>query len=187
MTGKEEGGETRYRRLPREALVSTGHTRDGIPVLFRPLWPEDALAWRTMIEVCTPETLWLRFERRSRDRLLAEADRYCTVDPTCEVVLVAELLAGEPGRFVGEARLCRVLSGDEAEFSVLVADPWQGKGLGSALTDRCLELARAWKVRRVLTELVPENVRMIALLQSRGFRFSCDSLGRIVRGEKVAC
>lgn len=171
--------------LPQEALVSTGRTRDGILVLVRPLGPEDVLAWRAMIESCCPETIWHRFERRSRERLLAEADQLCTVDPSCEVALVAELLEVEPGRLVAEARLCALPGRDEAEFSVLVADPWQGKGLGSMLTDRCLTLARWWGIRRVLAEVMAENVRMIALLQSRGFRFLCEPHGGIVRGEKV--
>lgn len=177
---------TGYRKPPREILVSAGRTRDGIPVLFRPLRPEDVPAWRAMIEACTPETIWLRFECQSKERLLYEADRFCTVDPTCEVALVAELIEGEPGRLVAEARLCMIPGEDAAEFSVLVADPWQGKGLGSVLTNRCLDLAQRWGIRRLLTELMPENVRMIALLQSRGFRFLRDPLGRIVLGERVA-
>ncbi len=176
-----------YRKPPREILISTGHTRDGIPVLFRPLWPEDSLAWRTMIAACSPETIWLRFECQSRDRLLAEADRFCTVNSGCEVVFTAELLEGEPGQLVGEGRLCAIPDRQEAEFAMLVATPWQGKGLGSALTDRCLALAQWWGIRRVLAEVVPENARMIALLQSRGFRFLRDPAGRIVLGERVAC
>lgn len=185
MTGKEQEADVSRRRPPREFLVSTGCTRDGTPVLFRPLWPEDVLAWRGMIEDCSPETIWLRFECRSRDRLLSEADRFCTVDPTCEAALVAELLEGEPGRLLAEARLCAIPGGDEAEFAVLVADPWKRKGLGGALTDRCLNLAQWWGIRRVLTEVMPENARMIALLQSRGFRFVRNRQGGIVLGEKT--
>lgn len=185
MTGKEQGADVSRPRPPREVLVSTGCTRDGTPVLFRPLWPEDVLSWRAMIEACSPETIWLRFECRSRQRLLSEADRFCTLDPTCEAALVAELLGGEPGRLVAEARLCAIPGGDEAEFSVLVADPWKGKGLGGALTDRCLNLAQWWGIRRVFAELMPENVRTIALLQSRGFRFVHNPQGGIVLGEKT--
>ncbi|MGC9530073.1 MAG: GNAT family N-acetyltransferase [Candidatus Bipolaricaulaceae bacterium] len=73
-----------------------------------------------------------------------------------------------------------------AEFAVLVADPWQGRGLGKELTEVCLAIARRWGVGRVITELAPSNVRMINLLRKLGFHFLRDRRGQIVLGE-LAC
>jgi acetyltransferase len=58
---------------------------------------------------------------------------------------------------------------ESAEYAVLVADPWQGRGLSDLLTDYCLQVARSWGIHRVYAETTPDNVRMIAVLEKHGF------------------
>jgi acetyltransferase len=61
---------------------------------------------------------------------------------------------------------------DEAEFAVIVNDAWQHKGLGSKLTDVCLEIAAAWGVRRLTADTEPTNNRMLAIFRRHGFQLS---------------
>ncbi len=168
--------------LDRRAFTSFFQLRNGASVLVRPMQPEDLPAWRAMLEACSPETLWLRFECHSKERLLAEVERWCQPELGTQWVLVAEL--ANPPQLIGEARLCLDPQGRCGEFCVLVADPWQGQGLGSFLTDRCLDLARALGVERLIAEVLPENARMIALLRSRGFDLCRDCAGRVLYAEK---
>lgn len=72
---------------------------------------------------------------------------------------------------VGEARLCVIPVENAAEFCVLVADPWQGLGLGTILTDLTPEWAKKLGIGRVLVEVVPDNLRIMRFLSARGFRF----------------
>ncbi len=51
----------------------------------------------------------------------------------------------------------------------MVADAWQGRGLGGILLDYCLELARRRGFRRVVAETDPENRPMLAVFSGRGF------------------
>jgi acetyltransferase len=58
----------------------------------------------------------------------------------------------------------------EAEYAVLVADNWQGRGLGNVLTDYCLEICRTWGIDRVVAETTTDNQKMQIILAKRGFK-----------------
>lgn len=155
--------------------------RDGSYVVLRPFRPEEDLSrWCEMILSCGRETLWRRFELRSAEAIVSRPHEFCHCEPGNDYILVAE----REGKLIGEARLCLFSGGEAAEFCVLVADPWQGLGLGSSLTGAALEAARRLGVRRVVVEVVPENVRIVRLLEKRGFVFRRDPDGRIYFGEK---
>jgi acetyltransferase len=52
---------------------------------------------------------------------------------------------------------------------VLVIDAWQGRGLGSLLTDYCLAISQTWGVRYIQAETSLDNHRMVTMFQHRGF------------------
>jgi acetyltransferase len=71
---------------------------------------------------------------------------------------------------------------EEAEYAALVADRWQNQGLGSLLTDTCLDIARRWGIRRITAETDPNNLRMVAVFKRRGF--SLDQSADVVQASK---
>jgi hypothetical protein len=70
------------------------------------------------------------------------------------------------GRLVAGADL------DSAEFAILVDDHCQGKGLGSRLTEYCLDVARSWGVGTVTAVTLPANTRMVKIFRRLGFQMS---------------
>jgi acetyltransferase len=64
-------------------------------------------------------------------------------------------------------------SGD-AEFAVIVADSWQGQGLGLLLMRKLVEVARAEGIIRVAGQILPENRGMIELARKAGFELRDD-------------
>jgi acetyltransferase len=88
---------------------------------------------------------------------------------------VAEISEGEKRRLVGVGRLIADPDHEEVEYAVLIADQWQQKDLGSMLTDYCLEIARKWKLRRIVAQTTTDNQRMIAVFQNRGFEIRMES------------
>jgi len=150
--------------------------RDGKTVVLRAITPQDLPAWEKMILSRSSDTLFRRFEVRSHKAVLSRAKELWDAET---VVIVAEL----EGALVGEARLCLLPGGQSAEFCVLVADPWQGVGIGAALTDFALDLAKAMGLEKILVEIIPENLRIIDFLRRRGFRFTAERDGRTYRGE----
>ncbi|RLK39006.1 GNAT family N-acetyltransferase [Cupriavidus plantarum] len=58
---------------------------------------------------------------------------------------------------------------DEAEFAVVVADAWQGRGLGRRLIQHLQQLARAAGLRGMRGDVLSENRRMLAIVRELGF------------------
>lgn len=69
---------------------------------------------------------------------------------------------------------------ETVEYAVLVADAWQNRGLGGVLTDYCYEIAKRWGLKRIVAETSPENRRMLALFENRGFHMEHDAEGCVV-------
>ena len=154
-----------------DELTSRAELSEGTPVTLRPIKPEDEALWQEMLEASSQESI------RSRFRSLVKtshqlATRYCYIDYDREMAIVAELEQDGRPRIAGVGRLVAEADRRAAEFAVLVADPWQGRGLSLLLLDRCVEIARQWGLERVWAETQPENKRMLAALRSRGFELS---------------
>jgi acetyltransferase len=151
-----------------EELTTAAALTDRRPVTLRPIKAEDEPLWLQMLEASSEDSRHERF--RGGVRVGHElATRFCFVDYDRELAIVAELEEGDDSRLIGVGRLVADADREEAEYAVLVADPWQGLGLSDLLTDRCLQIARSWGVRLVRAETAPHNSRMLAVLRSRGF------------------
>jgi acetyltransferase len=159
-------------------------TSGGLDVTLRPIRPEDEPLWHEMLDACSPESIHMRF--RSLVKHTHEmATRYCFIDYDRELAIVAELEAQDGTRkLLGVGRLVADADHKSAEYAVLVADPWQGKGLSDLLTDYCLEIARSWDISMVRAETTPDNARMIAVLKKHGFPLTRLVEERIVVGER---
>ncbi len=97
----------------------------------------------------------------------------CFNDYDREIALVAEEqdAAGE-SRIVAVGRLSKAHALPEAEFAVLVGDPWQHKGLGAELLRRLVEIGRDEGLHRIYAEILPFNMAMRRTAQKVGFELS---------------
>lgn len=152
--------------------------RNGKGVWVRAASEDDFPRWCMLLRTCSKETLWQRFECRSAEAIIQRAAQGFAREGD-ELILVAEL----EGMIIGEARLCLIPQENAAEFCVLVADPWQGLGLGSLLTDLALGWAKKAGVARILVEVVPDNLHIMRFLSVRGFRFFGHEKNSVFWGE----
>lgn len=58
---------------------------------------------------------------------------------------------------------------DVAELAVVVADDWQGQGLGRRLIRRLQQMARASQLQGMRGDVLSENRRMLAIMRDCGF------------------
>ncbi len=147
---------------------------DGLEVLIRPIRPEDEPMIARFHEHLSERSVYLRYfhlidldHRVSHARLI----RTCFNDYDRDIALVAEHRDKATGahEILAVARL-RKIDATEAELAVLITDEYQGQGLGTELTRRLLEIARAEKLRFVIAEILPENVHMQRVCRDLGFR-----------------
>lgn len=153
------------------ALEFRGSLKDGSDVLLRPIRPEDEPMWHDMLASCSKESMHFRFGGAIDPWSHRLGSRFCFIDYDREMGIVAEVGNGENRKLAGVGRVVGSSDLDSAEFAILIADPWQGKGLGRLLTERTVEVARKMKVRTLTAEMDSENTRVVQLLRSVGFRF----------------
>jgi acetyltransferase len=108
--------------------------------------------------------------------------RICYVDYDREIALVAEQkdAAGERN-ILAVGRLTKEPATDEAQFAILVADPVQGRGLGSELLKRLIEIGRKENVRRITAEILQDNYAMQKVCERLGFRLERDAAEGVVK------
>ncbi|MEO9364675.1 MULTISPECIES: bifunctional acetate--CoA ligase family protein/GNAT family N-acetyltransferase [Candidatus Nitrosocaldus] len=165
--------------------------KDGRIVLLRPIKPEDEPLWLDMFRHLSQESVYQRFFTVIKDTPHEQIVRYCNIDYAREMSIVAELSEGSMRRIIGVASL--VIDGRrsrdgyrEGEIAVIVADPWQGLGLGTKLVDYILEIAEDMNVKVVNAVMLANNARIIDLMKRMGFRLEAldeDTLvGRLELG-----
>lgn len=152
-----------------EEFERTMTLKDGESVWLRPIRPEDEGLWKAMIEACSLESIRRRFRYLFKEPTHAMAARYCFIDYDRELAIVAERRIGNERRMLGVGRMISNADRTEAEFAVLVADAWQGVGLGAVLTDYCLGICDRWGVRKIVAETAADNHRMVEMFRRRGF------------------
>jgi acetyltransferase len=162
--------------------------RNGASVTIRPIRPEDEPLMVKFHETLSDETVYLRYlhplqlsQRVAHERLA----RICFIDYDREIALVAERYNAETAerQILAVGRLTKTRSKDAAAFALLVADPFQGQGLGSELLRRLVDVARAECVSRLVGLVSADNVRMRGLCEEMGFEISVSEDDKVVEAE----
>jgi acetyltransferase len=184
--------ETTEDQLPRPAIrpypvqyVAPWTTRSGANVLIRPIRPEDEPLIVAFHDRLSERTVVQRYftaldlnARTAHDRLT----RICFIDYDRELALVAETNDRAASPVIGGvSRMIRQDDGHTATLAVVVADDFQGQGLGETLMRRALAAARLEGLSQVLIYFLPENTRMRKL--SRKLGFAVVEENNLMRGE----
>jgi len=160
--------------------------KDGSQVVIRPICPEDEPLMVKFHGVLSDRTVYLRYfcslslaSRTAHQRLV----RICFADPERETVLVASHTNPTNGEqnILAVGRLNKLPRKNEAEAAVLVSDEYQGRGLGSELLRRLIQVAREQKLDRVVAEMLRDNIVMQSVLRKLGFRLRLLDDPRCVR------
>lgn len=157
---------------------------DGSQVLFRPIKPEDEPLWMDMLSRCSKESIYSRFRSFFRWDTHEAAVRYCFIDYSREIAIVAESNTEGSRRLLGVGRLIADPDHETVEYAVLVTDEWQNKGLGSILTDYCMDIAKTWNLKKIVAETTTENRRMMTVFEKRGFELNIDYSSSLVEVSK---
>jgi acetyltransferase len=152
-----------------EEYVTERTLRDGTPVVLRPIKPEDEPLWHDLLAGCSTQSLWFRFSYLFKQSTHEMATRFCFIDYDREMGIVAEVEEDGHRKLIGVSRLVADMNHEAAEYALIVADRWQGHGVGGLLTDYSLEVARKWGMKRVVAETSKDNARMLATFRNRGF------------------
>jgi RimJ/RimL family protein N-acetyltransferase len=138
--------------------------RDGTEVRLHAMRGDDADALLRFHHRLSPETTYLRFFSVHPELSSGELERFTHVDHRDREAIVATV----DEEIVGVARFDRVDGDSEAEAAFVIADVWQGEGLGTALFERLTARARELGIERFTAEVLPHNRRMLNLFHHSG-------------------
>ncbi|MCW5848451.1 MAG: bifunctional acetate--CoA ligase family protein/GNAT family N-acetyltransferase [Anaerolineae bacterium] len=175
------GPEVKEEELPKLAIrpypthyVKQFRNKVGEEFTLRPIRPEDEPKMVDFHEKLSEQSVYLRYfrafnldQRVEHERLT----RICYVDYDRAIVLVVERTDPETGaaEIVAVGRLTRLPNPAEAEFSMLVRDDFQGRGVGTHLLTNLLAFGRDEHIERVVAYMLPENRGMIEISEKLGF------------------
>jgi acetyltransferase len=143
--------------------------RDGTPLTLRPMRPDDAAALGTMLRALGPASCRRRFHGTVKVTSPGWLARMTQINPQREWALVLVHTQGGLEQIVAEARLCLGAEPGRAEFALVVAEGWQGRGIGRRVVHALIEAAAQRGVQRLHGDVLAENLPMLALMQSLGF------------------
>jgi len=144
--------------------------RDGRRLEIRALTHDDRSDLITAVARTSAESLRRRFfvpKTRFTDR---EMDFFSNVDFVNHVALVA-VIEDDQTAIVGGGRYIVVRPG-EAEIALAIVDHYQGCGIGTALIRHLVAIARAAGLKRLIAEVLAENLPMLRVFEQSGLAIS---------------
>jgi acetyltransferase len=164
-------------------FVNDWMLEDGTPVKIRPMKPEDEPLVADFLAACSEETIYFRYFRRIKKWTHDMLIRFTQNDYDRELGLMAVGAPPGPEVMMGVSRLATTPDRQDAEFALIVADPWHGKGLGSKLMERIIAAAREMGVKRLRGDVLSGNHPMLSLMSKLGFVLKKDKEGETVQVE----
>lgn len=152
---------------------SPGHWQaaDGTLVTFRPIRPDDLARERAFLDGLSAQSLYQRL-LTTRKLLPGELERLTRIDRDHETAIVATIVIDSIERQIGVARYVREKNSTVAEFAIVIADAWQGRGLGKRLLQTLIECAERSGITQLGGMTLAGNREMLFLARSLGFEIS---------------
>jgi RimJ/RimL family protein N-acetyltransferase len=150
-----------------EPLTDAVTLPDGAWVPIRPIRPDDAAALQTFHRRLSEQSVYLRFFAALPELADDRARYFAGADGRDRVALVA-FDPASPGTIIAVLRYDRLPGTDRAEYAAVVADRWQGRGLGMAMSRRLIAIAQQRGIRTFIAFTLPENGRMRHLFRDLG-------------------
>jgi len=162
-------------------LERTWVAADGTRILIRPQRPDDLEREVRFVEGLSEQTLYLRVQYSARQVSRRDIARLLELDYRDRFAVAA--LVGTPPEdsIIGVSRYARIDDTDRAECAIVVADAWQGRGVGTELMRSLGLVARRNGIRTLEGSSLAENQRIHAWARRFGFdaRTEPDSGGQV--------
>ncbi len=139
--------------------------RDGTRLLVRPMRPEDVERESRFFDSLSERSRYQRFMQHLPKLPPQMLARFTQLDYDRELALVAE----KDETFLAVGRYAPNADGETAEFALVVADAWQGRGIGRLLLERLCRAARDAGYKALYGHILEANHDMLDLARRLGF------------------
>lgn len=144
--------------------------KNGQKAILRPIRPEDEPMEAAMFDYVSKQSIYFRFFSHSFDVSHKSLTRFTQIDYDREMAIIALIEEDGEQKMAGVVRVIHDAWNETAEYAILVADPWQNQGLGTALTDFILSITKERGIQKLYAEVLHLNEVMSHVLRKRGFQ-----------------
>ena len=99
-------------------------------------------------------------------------EKLTTVDYSRDMALAAVLMIEDREVLIGVARYVLEPEGRACEFALVIADAWQGRGIGRRMMAKLIAVAHARGLQRIYGDVLAMNRPMLAFCNRLGFTLS---------------
>jgi len=152
-------------------LVEEWPMPDGITLTVRPIRPEDAQIEQAFVRSLSDESRYFRFMQAVHELTQEMLVRFTQIDYDREMALIA-VVEPDPGveTQVAVARYTANPDKRSCEFAIVVADDWQGRGIGTHLMQSLMRVAKSRGISLMEGEIMAGNAHMRGLMRRLGFK-----------------
>jgi acetyltransferase len=150
-------------------LTRTLELADGRKLNLRPIRPEDARIEQSFVRKLSLQSRYYRFHQGVSELTPRMLVRFTQLDYDREMAFIALIDTNGVEDEVGVSRYVQEPDDESCEFALVVADAWQGHGVGSGLMRALVERAREKGLRYMHGDVLAENSKMLALTRTLGF------------------
>lgn len=152
-----------------ETATSSMQLADGSTVTLRMITPEDAGIEQEFVTALSERSRYLRFFSGLRRLPPFMLRRLINIQFPASYALIATVAEGDQERQIGVARYAPTEDEGIAEFAVVVADEWQGRGIASQLLRYLIAAATVAGINSLEGLVLRENRGMLMLARKLGF------------------
>jgi acetyltransferase len=160
-------------------LEKTLPLRGGGEYTIRPIHPDDATMLQKLVNELSPQSRYFRFISSMAELPPSMLARFTLIDYDREMAMVAvvkersanaEGEISETERIVGVSRYVTNPDQSSCEFALVVADDFNGRGLGSRLMESIMDVAREKGLAEIEGLVLANNAGMLRLMRGLGYQ-----------------
>jgi len=149
-------------------------TSKGVNIFIRPLLQTDLASLTEFSRSLSARSVYYRFMEPIAEFSKVMLKRLIQVDHKNSIALAAFDEKGPQESIIGIARLYVSKDLFDAEFTIVVIDKLQGKGIGAELFQCCIDIGKSVGVGKIWGLALAENIQMIKLAKKLNFVVTLD-------------
>lgn len=162
-------------------ITETWQLADGTAVLLAPIRAEEAELLQDFVRTLSVESRAKRFFAALPELTPKLLERATRIDYRQHSGWLTKIVVNGAEQVIGWAEYVADAAGEQGEFALVVADAWQGRGLGRRLMDQLIAWASAAGLRVLTGSVLATNDAMLNLARTLGFTVRASAEGAAIR------
>ena len=151
-------------------LINHWQLPGGTKLTIRPVRPEDAEIEQDFVRGLSNDSKYYRFLHNIKELTPEMLARFTQIDYGREMVFIAVVEEDNKEVEIGVCHYAINVDGKSCNFAIVVADKWQRHGIAHKLMEQLIECARYQGLEVMEGEVLVDNKKMSAFVESLGFR-----------------